>query len=584
MQERVEKYIYHVSEDKYRVKFLKVDKKNNKRINFDQYIDGTLEDAIFLRDKKLEENGLFIEKKSEVTCIFEDYNKDKSKKVNNKPKKPNNKTTITNAKKVDKYIYEIEKGKKYRIFIRKGGSNGKKGDYYSAVFEGTLAQARKERDKKLAELKLKKKNNKNIKFIDFARIYYKEYAEKELSPTTVRSGKVDLKNYILPELANVYLDKISVLTVQRIVNSLKEKYSLRPDKNGNKVKLSLSTINNIYCLLRKILNKALEWDYIEKNPVLKVKAPGVSKEEKLSYNREELLEVLELLKTEDILTETLFTIAICTGVRRGELIGLHTDDIDFNNNVISIRRAVVWDEKKRKVIEKETKTKGSVRDIPIPIFCTEVIKEYLKLRLRIITRFKRKIKGYIPPKNLFLSKNGGIMFPDTPSSKWLDFRKKYPYLKNVSLHGLRHSYCTIQMNENPNLAPADVKRLMGHSQLTTTFHYTHSNKDKKEDAVSIFDKYYNTNKEQKVGFNQMLSLYTKIKFTSTSEINELLNFAVNSDDKNDYKYSLIKDYIDNRYPIFKSINISNVSLDNVFDWLEEQEEIYGSEFILCSIK
>lgn len=169
--------------------------------------------------------------------------------------------------------------------------------------------------------------------------------EKELSPTTVRSGKVDLKNYILPELANVYLDKISVLTVQRIVNSLKEKYSLRPDENGNKAKLSLSTINNIYCLLRKILNKAQEWDYIEKNPVLKVKAPGVSKEEKLSYNKEELLEVLELLKTEDILTETLFTIAICTGVRRGELIGLHTDDIDFNSNIISVRRAVVWDEK-----------------------------------------------------------------------------------------------------------------------------------------------------------------------------------------------------------------------------------------------
>ena len=186
MQEKVEKYIYYISENRFRVKFLKIDKKNNNKINFDQYINGTLEDAIKLRDNKLEENGLLLEKKKQENDIFEERITEKKQETKkNKKERKNAVNAATN--KVDKYIYEIEKGKKYRIFIRKGGSNGQKGDYFSAVFEGTLAQAKKERDKRLAELKLKngKGEKSSIRFIEFARIYYKEYAEKELSPTTV---------------------------------------------------------------------------------------------------------------------------------------------------------------------------------------------------------------------------------------------------------------------------------------------------------------------------------------------------------------------------------------------------------------
>ncbi len=586
MQEKVEKYIYYISDEKYRVKFLKVDKKNNTRINFDQYVCGTLDDARKLRDDKLKENGLTLEKETKDKIdIFSVNNDSVETKKEIKPKKTRKSPEGNDKSKVDKYLYEIEKGKKYRIFIRKGGSNGQKGDYYSAVFEGTLSQAKKERDIQLANLKLKngKSDKGNIKFIDFVRIYYKEYAEVELSPTTVTGGKNELKNYVLPEIANMPLNKIDALVIQRIINNLKDRNKERLDKNGNVQKLSITSVNNVYRLLRKILNKAIAWDYIETNPVKKVKAPGVSKKEKQSYNREELLQILDILKTEDVLTEALFTIAICTGLRRGELVGLHIDDIDFNNNMISVKRAVVWDNKNKKTIEKATKTKGSVREVPMPLFCTEVIREYLKLRDRIIQRFKTKNKDYIPPRNLFLSKYGGIMFPDTPSSKWLDFRNRHKEIRNVSLHGLRHSYCTMQMNDNPNLSPADVKKLMGHSQLSTTFIYTHSNEDKTQEAISVFDKYYNVNGEIKINFNQMLSLYTRVNFASQRELDDLLKFAVDLRVDEDEKYNMIKQYIDNRYPIFKKIDITGINFNNVWDVLDLYKQKYGDEFILSPL-
>lgn len=585
MQEKVEKYIYFVSENRYRIKFLKVSKKDNIKISFDQYINGTLDDAIKIRDAKLKENGLLLNKQKKDEDFFEiKKNTKNTQKI--KSKKECIKKTPKATNKVDKYIYEIEKGKKYRIFIRKGGSNGQKGDYYSTVFEGTLAQAKKERDKKLAEFKLKngKGNKSNIKFIDFVRIYYKEYAEIELSPTTVQTGKSELKNYILPEIANMPLYKIDGLIVQRIINKLKKRKRERPDKNGNIVTLSSTTVNSAYRLLRKILNKAVAWNYIESNPVLTVNAPSVSTKEKESYNIHELIEVMLLLEKEDITTELLFNLFICTGMRRGELVGLHLDNIHLDKNFIKIEISAVWDSENKKIVEKKTKSEGGVREIPIPQFCVDKIKEYLKLRERKIMNFKRKNKNYVAPKNLFLSRSGGIMFPDTPSNKWTTFKNKHKQLKDVTLHGLRHSYCSMQMNDNPNLAPSDVKTLMGHSQLSTTFIYTHSNEDKREAALSIFDKHFRFNNEKKVSFNEILSLYTGKKFISTDIFNSYIDFLVSSDESIEIKLNLIRKYIEKKYPFFRSIDITVVNLDNIWDWLDKMKEKYGNEFILCPIK
>ena len=585
MQEKVEKYIYFVSENRYRIKFLKVSKKDNIKISFDQYINGTLDDAIKIRDAKLKENGLLLNKQKKDEDFFEiKKNTKNTQKIKSKKECIKKSSKATN--KVDKYIYEIEKGKKYRIFIRKGGSNGQKGDYYSTVFEGTLAQAKKERDKKLAEFKLKngKGNKSNIKFIDFVRIYYKEYAEIELSPTTVQTGKSELKNYILPEIANMPLYKIDGLIVQRIINKLKKRKRERPDKNGNIVTLSSTTVNSVYRLLRKILNKAVAWNYIESNPVLTVNAPSVSTKEKESYNIHELIEVMLLLEKEDITTELLFSLFICTGMRRGELVGLHLDNIHLDKNFIKIEISAVWDSENKKIVEKKTKSEGGVREIPIPQFCVDKIKEYLKLRERKIMNFKRKNKNYVAPKNLFLSRSGGIMFPDTPSNKWTTFKNKHKQLKDVTLHGLRHSYCSMQMNDNPNLAPSDVKTLMGHSQLSTTFIYTHSNEDKREAALSIFDKHFRFNNEKKVSFNEILSLYTGKKFISTDIFNSYIDFLVSSDESIEIKLNLIRKYIEKKYPFFRSIDITVVNLDNIWDWLDKMKEKYGNEFILCPIK
>ena len=78
------------------------------------------------------------------------------------------------------------------------------------------------------------------------------------------------------------------------------------------------------------------------------------------------------------------------------------------------------------------------------------------------------------------------MFPDSVSSKWLDFRKRHPEIRNVSLHGLRHSYCTYMRIEG-KFADKEIMDLMGHTAIKTTDGYTHSNREIGDKVIEMWD-------------------------------------------------------------------------------------------------
>lgn len=577
-----EKFVYKLGENKYRVRIQRIASSDTQAVNFSETVNGTLEEALALRDAKIKEYGIPLNKERLGTEL--DYRKE------SKPKKKTTKKRTTNtvkgdSKKVDKYIYEISPNK-YRVLIKKGSKKDKNSFYFSEYIDGSLANARKVRDKKLAESKLGIGGSYkgNIKFYDFCVIYFNEYCKKELSPPSCSRIRTTLRNYIFPTLADYSLNKIDVLTLQKMFNNLKLQHKTNQKGEVTDQLLSPTTVNGAYRVLRAILNKAILWDYLDKNPILKITTPEVSKDEKLSYNKDQLNDILDLLETADIETRCIVTISICTGLRRGEIVGLHLDDIDSKEGKIYVRRTAVWDDFKKEVIEKEPKTKKSVREIPVPQFCLDTIAEYLTFRERKIEEIKMRYGNKVKiPNNLFLSRDGKIMHPTTAYRKWVDFRDAQG-LDKVTLHGLRHSYCSMQMNENDDLSPSDVAVLMGHTQLNTTYKYTHSNKDHSKEAISVWKKGHTENSDV-FDFGQIVSVCTGRKYSSTRKINKILDFVVPDNSlTTSEKVKLAKTQILSKYPELKNIKDEGLNVNNVWDWLDENIELFGNQFEIEKVK
>lgn len=556
MYETVDKYIYKIGENNYRIKIKKKDSETGLELNISKNYNATLEEI-----KKIRDN--FINDFDEKIILAL-----KEKRANTPIVKEKFKIEL-----VDKYIYLVDRGK-YRIRIKKG-SRGEIGYYtFTETIEGSLSDARKIRDRKLAELKLYTKppsDRGNITLEDFVKVFFENYTSG-YSPTTLFNMKNKIKYYILPSLGKYKLNKINVLLLQNFVSGLLK----QKKKNSNEL-ISKTTANTIYRTLRNLLNRAVDWEYIEKNPLLKVRPPSVSKREKNTLNLEELSEVIKYLKKEHIELQCLAIIVITTGIRRGELLGIHLEDIDLDENVFYIRHNIVRDGNNHKVIEISPKTKESIREVPFPNLCKDILIEYLKYReekMKLVNLVNPKSKDI---KNIFTNDYGNYMNPDYPSKKWKEFLKKNG-LKVITMHEIRHSYCSLQVNDNKELGIKDVAVLLGHSQLSTTFHYSHSNRDKKEKVLSIFEKLEDG---KNFDISVILSICKNKLYCSSSKIQELVEYIVN-DKKLSYleKYQICRMKLIEQYSEINLINDNMVDINNVFDWLEEIGVKYGKEIYI----
>lgn len=151
-------------------------------------------------------------------------------------------------------------------------------------------------------------------------------------------------------------------------------------------------------------------------------------------------------------------------------------DVDLENGTITINRNLNWNRYKQKYVEVSPKTKSSYRTVPMPVQMANLLKEYLDIRKSLSKK----------TEILFINKKGNNISSDLLNHKWYKFLLKYK-LRHVTIHGLRHSYCSMQINENKHLNIPTVSKLMGHSQISTTLKYLHSTNKLKNDITSIFE-------------------------------------------------------------------------------------------------
>ena len=372
----------------------------------------------------------------------------------------------------EKNITEIIPNKKYRIDIEKGRKRNGTRNRIVKTINGTLKEAISIRDDLLYEVRHEKiRPDGNMNFLDYAKLWLKEYAEANVKATTLYGYRCNLNAYILPKFKDYKLNEIKVYDLEKFYKELETrpiKITANKDKSEQKM-LSSTTILKQHRQLSLMFNTAIKWEFIDSNPCMKVlKPPAKATPEMAYYNEAEIKKLFKLLDNEDLDFKVAVYMLIMGGFRRGELLGLYWNDIDFEKhtarvckNLLSIRH--------RGIVEDTVKTVKSNRTVALPNVCFELLKEYKKVQEE-----RKRLLGskWHDTPYVFKSIFGNCIKPEWLSRKWKTFLKNNNF-KEIRLHDLRHTCATYLISIGTPIAT--VSRKLGHSDIYTTLNtYTHS--------------------------------------------------------------------------------------------------------------
>lgn len=306
------------------------------------------------------------------------------------------------------------------------------------------AKTKKELEEKVraaqAELDKGVNINDSTTFAELTQMWVDLVKRPRLRPQSMVTLLTQVNNHLMPTLGSLKVRDIKPLHCAQVVSGMSH--------------LSKQTQGNILAELKSIFNFALENQLISRSPVLpSLKPSGAPPQESVPLTPEEcgrLLRVTQGRYTTPWL-HTFVLLCLFTGLRAAEACGLCWDCVDFDRNMILVRRQVVKSGKGC-ILTSELKTASSSRDIPAPPELMAHLRE-LKSRTTSIT---------------VLAGQRGLLKPDRPAGAL----RKLPQVSGVHPHLLRHTYATRLVEAGVDVKT--VQYLLGHTTPVMTLRiYAH---------------------------------------------------------------------------------------------------------------
>jgi integrase len=220
-------------------------------------------------------------------------------------------------------------------------------------------------------------------------------------------------------------------------------------------KLSPATVHQAFRVLREALHQAVIWSLIPRSPAELVKAPRVPAKEMRVWDEEQVRLFLAEAKRSSRYY-ALYLLAILTGLRRGELLALRWQDVDWIFRRLSVKQTLV--RMKREVIVREPKSPKSRRTVALPPVALEELKLLRKRQPGTELIFCQEDGKPIHAHNLTQRDFKGVIE-----------RAKVP---RIRFHDLRHCHATLLLRQGVN--PKVVSEQLGHSRVSLTLDlYSH---------------------------------------------------------------------------------------------------------------
>lgn len=315
-----------------------------------------------------------------------------------------------------------------------------------------------------------------VKFETFAEQWFEEYAKVNLRPTSYARMK-QLTKRVYPAIGHKRLDKITARDIQKFITDM-----LTNGRNLNNGKpLSRKTAVHHLSFISDVFSYAVRMGMLCDNPCRRVFVPKQEQEEKQIYTIEQVKILYENLKSETMKYQAYLLLSIYSGYRRSEMLGLEWKDIDFEHDLIHVRRTSQYTSEKG-IYTDTTKTRKSKRVSKMPASIMNLLRQFKADQNEEARRLGTKWEDY---DRLFTKWNGAPMNPQTPF-EWLKGYCERIGIPFRNIHSLRHLHASLLIFEGVDVVA--VSEDMGHSVVGTTLNlYSHMFQEAKArncDAIS----------------------------------------------------------------------------------------------------
>lgn len=318
------------------------------------------------------------------------------------------------------------------------------------------------------------KDNRNLTMNDFYK-RWKDIKEGTIKDNVFRNYCYNYVTYVADKIGRMKVGEIKQSDVKKFYKSL---YDTR--------KLKVASIDSVHTVIHQVLQLAYEDDYIAKNPSDKCleflkKSHGHEKDKirALTVSEQEIFENSLYNDPKNRIWMPFFITMLYTGMRIGEVSGLQYEDIDFDNDLITMKHTLVYYDKRQKGHRCEygmnsPKTEAGYRKIPLLPKVKEALLENKETMQDLNRSCQRSIDGY--SDFVFINRNNNPFNQSDINrairrivkdiNDELLSNEKDNFLPMFSSHTLRHTFITRSIEKGIPLPV--VMDVVGHKDIETT--------------------------------------------------------------------------------------------------------------------
>lgn len=276
-----------------------------------------------------------------------------------------------------------------------------------------------------------------------------------------------VNQYLSPGIGRIKLKELRPDHIQALYNSC-----LKAGKSERTVLL-------IHAVLNRALNQALKWGLIGRNPALGTTHPKYKHNEMKTLTDSQVRDLLRVVKGSKY--EALYLLAVSTGLREGELLGLKWSDVDWETRRLKVQRQLQR-LSGHGLFFSEPKSQAGKRSVVLSTVVVSRLKSH-----RVIQAYERLFAGDAWQEN-------DLIFPSTigtprdPRNLFKHFKSllKQAALPDIRFHDLRHTAATLMLQQG--IHPKVVQERLGHADISLTLRtYSHVLPDIQEEAAEKFD-------------------------------------------------------------------------------------------------